>query len=68
MERDFWLAMDLLRDPKDHAEFAIVRDWVRSALQARVGQISQLLFLVTNVVSGHQNVLLSAPCTQSADE
>ena len=35
MERDFWLAMDLLRDPKDHAEFAIVRDWVRSALQAR---------------------------------
>ena len=31
-EADFWLAYDLLRHPKDHAEFAIVRDWVRGAL------------------------------------
>ena len=32
---DFWLAYDLLRSPKDHAEFSIVRDWVAGAL-ARV--------------------------------
>ena len=29
---DFWLAYDLLQSPKDHAEFAIVRDWVAGAL------------------------------------
>ncbi len=33
MEKDFWLAFDLLRTPKDHAEFTIVRDWVRDALK-----------------------------------
>ena len=33
VERDFWLAFDLLRSPKDHAEFTLVRDWV--AAQAR---------------------------------
>ena len=33
VERDFWLAMELLGSPKDHAEFTIVRNWVRQALQ-----------------------------------
>lgn len=32
VERDFWLAFDLLQDPKDHAEFTIVRQWVQAAL------------------------------------
>lgn len=32
VERDFWLAFDLLQDPKDHAEFTIVRNWVKAAL------------------------------------
>ena len=35
VEKDFWLAYDLLRSPKDHAEFVTVRDWVHTALQAR---------------------------------
>ncbi|KAK9805814.1 hypothetical protein WJX73_002942 [Symbiochloris irregularis] len=33
VEQDFWLSLDLLRSPKDHAEFTLVRDWVRNALQ-----------------------------------
>lgn len=33
VQKDFWLAFDLLRSPKDHAEFTIVRDWVRDALR-----------------------------------
>ena len=32
MERDFWLAFDLLRSAKDHAEFTVVRESVREAL------------------------------------
>lgn len=28
VERDFWLAFDLLRSQKDHVEFTVVRDWV----------------------------------------
>ncbi|KAK9806829.1 hypothetical protein WJX72_004058 [[Myrmecia] bisecta] len=32
VEKDFWLAFDLLRNPKDHVEFTIVRNWVRDAL------------------------------------
>ena len=32
MERDFWLAFDLLRSAKDHAEFTVVRESVRDAL------------------------------------
>lgn len=32
-EGDFWLSLDLLRNPKDHHEFSLVRDWVRNALQ-----------------------------------
>ncbi len=36
VEKDFWLAYDLLRSPKDHAEFTTVRDWVHAALQARL--------------------------------
>jgi hypothetical protein len=35
VEADFWLAFDLLRSAKDHAEFAVVRDWVHGALSAR---------------------------------
>ena len=33
VQKDFWLAFDLLRNPKDHAEFTIVRDWVRDTLK-----------------------------------
>lgn len=33
MERDFWLAFDLLRSPKDHAEFTVVRDWIATQLR-----------------------------------
>ena len=32
VERDFWLSLDLLKSPKDHAEFVVVRDWIRDAL------------------------------------
>lgn len=32
VEKDFWLAFDLLRSHKDHVEFTVVRDWVRQAL------------------------------------
>ncbi len=32
VERDFWLAFDLLRSPKDHAEFMLVRDWIAGQL------------------------------------
>lgn len=34
MEQDFWLSFDLLRNPKDHAEFTLVRDWIASQLAA----------------------------------
>ena len=37
VEGDFWLSLDLLRSAKDHAEFALVRDWVRNALQVGTG-------------------------------
>ena len=33
IEKDFWLAYDLLQNPKDHAEFTIVRNWVQEALE-----------------------------------
>jgi hypothetical protein len=29
VEKDFWLAFDLLRSHKDHEEFTVVRDWVQ---------------------------------------
>lgn len=32
IEKDFWYAFDLLRSPKDHVEFTLVRDFVRDAL------------------------------------
>ncbi|GAB4817906.1 hypothetical protein N2152v2_004952 [Parachlorella kessleri] len=32
VEKDFWLAFDLLRSHKDHEEFTVVRDWVWQAL------------------------------------
>ncbi|KAG7671813.1 putative Protein PHYLLO, chloroplastic [Nannochloris sp. 'desiccata'] len=32
VEKDFWLAFDLLRSQKDDVEFGVVRDWVRRAL------------------------------------
>ena len=32
VEKDFWYALDLLRSPKDHVEFTLVRDFVRDAL------------------------------------
>ncbi|MEW5311204.1 MAG: hypothetical protein WDW38_002939 [Sanguina aurantia] len=33
VEQDFWLALDLLRSSKDHAEFSCVRDWIQDALE-----------------------------------
>jgi len=39
VERDFWLSLDLLRSPKDHAEFVVVRDWIRDALAPCVGGV-----------------------------
>jgi isochorismate synthase EntC len=33
VEQDFWLAFDLLRSAKDHAEFTVVRECVRDALR-----------------------------------
>lgn len=33
VEQDFWLALDLLRSSKDHAEFSCVRDWIQEALE-----------------------------------
>lgn len=35
LEKDFWLAFDLLRNPKDHVEFSIVRDWLKETLLVR---------------------------------
>ncbi|GFR45865.1 hypothetical protein Agub_g7316 [Astrephomene gubernaculifera] len=32
VEQDFWLSLDLLRSPKDHAEFCTVRDWIAAQL------------------------------------
>jgi isochorismate synthase EntC len=32
VEQDFWLAFDLLRAPKDHVEFTLVRNWIRRQL------------------------------------
>lgn len=32
VERDFWLAFDLLRSAKDHAEFTVVRESILEAL------------------------------------
>lgn len=32
VERDFWLSLELLKSPKDHVEFTLVRDWIRDAL------------------------------------
>ena len=37
-EADFWLSLDLLSHPKDHAEFVIVRDWVAGALERVCGE------------------------------
>ena len=39
MERDFWLAFDLLRSAKDHAEFMVVRESVREALATVAGVV-----------------------------
>lgn len=32
IERDFMLGLELLQNPKDHIEFAIVRDWLEHSL------------------------------------
>lgn len=40
MERDFWLAFDLLRAPKDHAEFTLVRDWIQRQLAGVCSAVS----------------------------
>lgn len=40
VERDFWLAFDLLRAPKDHAEFTLVRDWIRRQLGSVCSAVS----------------------------
>lgn len=50
VERDFWLAYDLLQNPKDHAEFTIVRNWVQKALE--VGHL-MLLRLKYNTIRQH---------------
>ena len=47
VQKDFWLAFDLLRNPKDHAEFSIVRDWVRDTLKVS----SHLPFVVLIEIS-----------------
>lgn len=39
IEKDFWLAYDLLQNPKDHAEFTIVRNWVQQALKVTISNI-----------------------------
>ena len=40
IEKDFWYAFDLLRNPKDHVEFTLVRDWVRDALSGVCSVVS----------------------------
>jgi isochorismate synthase EntC len=32
LEADFYQGLDLLQSPKDHAEFTLVRDWIRQQL------------------------------------
>ena len=39
IEKDFWYALDLLRNPKDHVEFTLVRDFVRDALLEVCSQV-----------------------------
>lgn len=39
LEKDFWYAFDLLRNPKDHVEFTLVRDFVRDALLEVCSQV-----------------------------
>ena len=39
VEKDFWYALDLLRSPKDHVEFTLVRDFVRDALLEVCSQV-----------------------------
>jgi len=39
IEKDFWYALDLLRSPKDHVEFTLVRDFVRDALLEVCSQV-----------------------------
>ncbi|GAX76586.1 hypothetical protein CEUSTIGMA_g4032.t1 [Chlamydomonas eustigma] len=33
IEKDFWYALDLLNNPKDHVEFTLVRDWIEASLR-----------------------------------
>ena len=40
IEKDFWYTFDLLRNPKDHVEFTLVRDWVRDALSGVCSVVS----------------------------
>ena len=40
MERDFWLSLDLLKSPKDHVEFTLVRDWIRDALAGVASKVT----------------------------
>lgn len=40
VERDFWLAFELLRSPKDHAEFTAVRDWIAAQLRGVCADVS----------------------------
>lgn len=39
IQKDFWYAFDLLRSPKDHVEFTLVRDFVRDALAEVCSQV-----------------------------
>jgi isochorismate synthase EntC len=37
VEADFYLGLDLLKSPKDHAEFTMTRDWISAQLAALPG-------------------------------
>ena len=45
VEADFFLAFDLLRNPKDHFEFTQVRNWIKRALMVSRLPTCRLLIL-----------------------
>lgn len=49
MEKDFWLAFDLLRSHKDHEEFTLVRDWVRQVRWANVGRSERCIWILDGI-------------------
>ncbi len=70
VERDFWLAYDLLQNPKDHAEFTIVRNWVQKALEVTIPECSEssdaphLLSWKLSGLKHHMCTTSAACCTQ----